>query len=430
MKLSAAGLVAWHSVGFSRGRIFAQRKSCHVYPTHLAFGHFDHRKQSLPPAFLFRTSHSDTMMGKKGLLERLAEGPVIGDGSYVFTLEKRGYVKGGPWTPEAVIEHPEGVKQLHREFMRAGADVLQAFTFYSTDDKLHLAGNLAGESVTCHDQNEAACKLVQEVAAEGKDVLICGGCSPTPSYMEKKGKEVVQQEFKKQVDVFAHREEVDFLLCEFMGHVEECEWAIEAMKAAGKPVACTMRIGPKGDQNGVPTGECAVRMAKAGADVVGINCLYDVNTSLKTVEMMKTALDKAGLSPYLMIQPLGYHCPEVENMLEGYFHLPEAPFALEPRLLTRFDVQKFARAAYELGVRYLGGCCGFEPYHIRALAEELAPERGRLPDASAKHEPWGGALKGSMFAFMRKRAGREHWENLKPTLGRPDHSVLQDHLDE
>ena len=53
-------------------------------------------------------------MTKKGLLERLAEGPVIGDGGFIFSLEKRGYVKAGPWTPEGVMEHPEAVRQLHR----------------------------------------------------------------------------------------------------------------------------------------------------------------------------------------------------------------------------------------------------------------------------------------------------------------------------
>ncbi len=46
-------------------------------------------------------------MTKKGLLERLAEGPVLGDGGFVFAMEKRGYVKAGPWTPEVVMEHPE-----------------------------------------------------------------------------------------------------------------------------------------------------------------------------------------------------------------------------------------------------------------------------------------------------------------------------------
>ena len=46
------------------------------------------------------------------LLERLAEGPVIGDGGFVFALEKRGYVKAGPWTPEAAIEHPDAGNML------------------------------------------------------------------------------------------------------------------------------------------------------------------------------------------------------------------------------------------------------------------------------------------------------------------------------
>ena len=45
--------------------------------------------------------------------------------------------------------------------------------------------------------------------------------------------------------------------------------------------------------------------------------------------------------------------------------------AMEPRALTRIDVHRFAREAYELGVRYIGGCCGFEPHHIKAIAEEV-----------------------------------------------------------
>lgn len=44
---------------------------------------------------------------KKSILERLQEGPVIGDGGFVFALEKRGYLKAGPWTPEVTVEHPE-----------------------------------------------------------------------------------------------------------------------------------------------------------------------------------------------------------------------------------------------------------------------------------------------------------------------------------
>ncbi|CAH1241951.1 BHMT [Branchiostoma lanceolatum] len=366
-------------------------------------------------------------MVKKGLLERLREGPVVGDGSYVFTLEKRTYVKAGPWTPEVVVEHPDAVKQLHKEYIRAGADVVQAFTFYSTDDKLNLPGHEAGGTITCKELNRQACTIAEKVVGES-DVLICGALSPTPSYTEGKGKEAVQREFSKQVEVFVEHD-VDFLLAEFIGCIEEAEWAIELLKSTGKPVACTLRTGPVGDNSGVPAGECAVRMAKAGADVIGVNCKFDPTTCLKTVRMMREALDREGLSPFLMVQPVGFHCPEVEMQHEGYGMLPENPFALEPRQLTRFDVHKFARAAYELGVRYIGGCCGFEPHHIRAIAEELSAERGgRLGEGSKKHVPWGGALTSSVLGTNRAKASREHWEGMQPASGRPGHPNLQPKL--
>ncbi len=50
--------------------------------------------------------------------------------------------------------------------------------------------------------------------------------------------------------------------------------------------------------------------------------------------------------------------------------------ALESRLLNRFDVQRYAREAYNMGIRYIGACCGMEPYHVRAIAEEAS---GHLP---------------------------------------------------
>jgi S-methylmethionine-dependent homocysteine/selenocysteine methylase len=71
----------------------------------------------------------------KPLLDRLREGIVIGDGGYLLELEKRGYVKAGPYTPEVAIEHPEALRQLHREFLRAGAEVLQTCTFYASQEK-------------------------------------------------------------------------------------------------------------------------------------------------------------------------------------------------------------------------------------------------------------------------------------------------------
>ena len=63
-------------------------------------------------------------------------------------------------------------------------------------------------------------------------------------------------------------------------------------------------------------------------------------------------------------------------------------------------MHRYAREAYEIGVRYIGGCCGFEPYHIRAVAEELSAERGCLPAGSEKHDMWGAGLKVGPRIFL------------------------------
>ncbi|KAM3611572.1 uncharacterized protein V6R79_020687 [Siganus canaliculatus] len=356
---------------------------------------------------------------KKGILERLNAGEVvIGDGGFVFALEKRGYVKAGPWTPEAAAEHPEAVRQLHREFLRAGANVMQTFTFYSSDEKLETRGNKVAFTGT--QINEAACDLASEIAKEG-NALVAGGVSQTPTYVGSKSEAEVKTIFKKQLDVFI-KKNVDFLVAEYFEHVEEAVWAVEVLKVTGKPVAATLCIGPEGDMHGVSPGECAVRLVKAGAQIVGINCNFDPTICVKTVKMMKEGVEKAGLKAHYMAQPLGMHTPECS--CRGWIDLPEFPFSLEPRFVTRWDVQKYAREAYNAGIRYIGGCCGFEPYHIRALSEELATERGILPAASEKHGLWGAALEMHAKSWIRAKARREYWENLKPASGRPESASM------
>uniref|UniRef100_F7DS96 Betaine--homocysteine S-methyltransferase n=1 Tax=Ornithorhynchus anatinus TaxID=9258 RepID=F7DS96_ORNAN len=344
---------------------------------------------------------------REGILERLNGGKVvIGDGGFVFALEKRGYVKAGPWTPEAVVEHPEAVLQLHREFLRAGSNVMQTFTFFAGEDSLDCKWKKI---------NEAACDLAREVAKDG-DALVAGGISQTPSYKSRKGEAEIKKVFQQQLEVFV-RKNVDFLIAEYFEHVEEAVWAVEALKESGKPVAATMCIGPEGDLHGIPPGECAVRLVKAGASIVGVNCHFDPTTSLKTVKLMKEGLERAKLKAHLMAQPLAYHTPDCGK--QGFIDLPEFPFGLEPRVTTRWDIQKYAREAYELGVRYIGGCCGFEPYHVRAIAEELAPERGFLPPASDKHGSWGSGLDMHTKPWIRARARKEYWQNLPLASGRP-----------
>merc|ERR1712059_155944 len=103
--------------------------------------------------------------------------------------------------------------------------------------------------------------------------------------------------------------------------------------------------------------------------------------------------------------------------------------ALEPRSLTRYEVRRWAREAYSLGVRYIGGCCGFEPYHIRAIAEELSPERGHLPEGTDKSDPDLTVMKVICDSYSGKtdvetmygayKCSKDYWLTLEPSTGRP-----------
>jgi betaine-homocysteine S-methyltransferase len=364
---------------------------------------------------------------KRTILERLDAGEVIiGDGGFVFGLEKRGYLKAGPWTPEVCVEHPEAVRELHKEYARAGADIMQALTFYGSDDKLDNRGNLALSKYGGSTINAAACKLAKEVAEE-YGCFFLGGVCQTPTYLTEKStqknealfKESVKNTFRKQMQVFKD-EGVDLILCEYFEHVEECELAIETAKEFDLPVAATMCIGPEGDMNQISTAECGLRMAKAGAHIIGVNCHYDPWVCLEAMKLMIDAVKAAGLKVHFMVQPLAYLTPDANR--QGFIDLPEFPFGLEPRLMTRFEMAKYARQAYEMGIRVIGGCCGYESYHIRAVSEELAAERGgKMPISSEKHEPWGGGLKQHTKPWVRARANREYWEKLHPATGRPHH---------
>src|ERR687885_1073375 len=77
---------------------------------------------------------------KTGLMERLAAGPVICAEGYLFEFERRGYLQAGAFVPEVVLEHPDLVEGLHRDFVHAGSDVVEAFTYYAHREKLRVIG--------------------------------------------------------------------------------------------------------------------------------------------------------------------------------------------------------------------------------------------------------------------------------------------------
>src|SRR5213082_4033329 len=116
-------------------------------------------------------------MRSPSLLERLAQGPVICAEGYLFECERRGYLQAGAFVPEVVLEHPEVVSQLHREFVHAGSDVVQAFTYYAHREKLAVIGR-EGD---LEPMNRQALRIAKEVGAEHGS-LVAGNICNTNVY--------------------------------------------------------------------------------------------------------------------------------------------------------------------------------------------------------------------------------------------------------
>ena len=193
----------------------------------------------------------------KGLLERLAEGPVLGDGGYLLELERRGYVRAGPFTPEVSVTNPEALAELHREFLQAGAEVLQALTFYASEEKLGTVG-LAGR---VDDINRAAVQICREVATEG-DALVAGDLSLTWVYegADPASADRVRELFDRQLAVQLD-EGVDLVVAETFTWLGEALIAVERCRAAGVPVVVTMSFEKEGvAYEGESPADCARRL--------------------------------------------------------------------------------------------------------------------------------------------------------------------------
>ena len=158
-------------------------------------------------------------------------------------------------------------------------------------------------------------------------------------------------------------------------------------------------------------------MVRAGADIVGIGGHHGPSDTLDALQLVIDGVKEAGLQAHFIAQPLAFHTPDAGK--NPFKDLPEYPLALEPRVCTRWEVHHYARRAYEMGVRYIGGSCGFEPYHVRAISEELANERGKSCEVTQKYGLSGKGLKVYTQPWIQARTKRMYWDNLKPASGRP-----------
>jgi betaine-homocysteine S-methyltransferase len=310
------------------------------------------------------------------LLERLERGPVICAEGYLFELERRGYLQAGGFVPEVVLEHPEKVAELHREFVHAGSDVVEAFTYYAHREKLRLIG----KEDLLEQINRQALQIAGEVASES-GALLAGDVCNTNVYGGSGSDASVRAMFEEQVG-WAAEAGVDFVIAETLSWLGEALVATAVIKETGLPAVVTLTAHKDPNmRDGVSPAEACRRLEAAGADVVGLNCSRGPATMLPLLEEIREAV-----SVPVAALPVPYRTttsqPSFQSLEDALWEgLPEGrpfPTALDPFTCNRYELAEFARAAHDLGVSYLGVCCGAAPHHIRSMAEAL----GRTPAAS------------------------------------------------
>lgn len=314
-----------------------------------------------------------TSTAKQGLLERLEQGPVICAEGYLFECERRGYLQAGAFVPEVVLDHPEVVTELHREFVHAGSDVVEAFTYYGHREKLRIVG----KEHLLEELNRRALELAREVADES-GALFAGDLSNTNVFAaDDESRQTVRAMFEEQT-AWAVDAGVDYIIAETFSHAEEALIALDVIKATGLPAVVTMALHREPvTRDGLTPAEACKRLEDGGADVVGLNCIRGPATMLPHLESIRAAV-----SCHVAALPVPYRThaeqPTFQSLQDPEFDGQPFPTALDPFVCNRYELAEFGAAALALGVRYLGVCCGAGPHHIRSLAEAV----GRTPPAS------------------------------------------------
>ncbi len=222
------------------------------------------------------------------LVDRLGQGPVLCAEGYLFELESRGYLQAGAYVPEVVLEHPEVVAALHREFVRAGSDVVEAFTYYAHREKLRLIGR----ENELEPMNRQALAIAAGVARE-TGALLAGNVCNTNVYLGDwaHDKARVRPMFEEQVG-WAVEAGADFVIGETFGFAGEALTALEVIREAGLPAVITLAIHqePTTREGWTPEDACR-RLADAGAAVVGLNCIRGPQTMLPLLDAIVEAVD-------------------------------------------------------------------------------------------------------------------------------------------
>ena len=270
--------------------------------------------------------------------------PMLLDGATGTNLFKAG-MPAGVCAEQWLLDHPQAILGLQRDYVAAGSDVLTAPTFES--NRYKLADHGFGGRV--FEFNKKLVALSRE-AADGK-ALVAGNMAPAGIFIEPFGDET----FDGLIDIyreqaFALKEAgVDYIACETFMSLPEARAALLAAKETGLPVTVTLTVDESGRTlSGGDLLANLVTLAAMGAAAVGLNCSTGP-------EIIKTAL--SGVAQHIPVPLIAKPNAGVPGKVEQ---------SLSPEQFAAF----FPNLA-ENGVSIFGGCCGTEPAHIACLRKTL-----------------------------------------------------------
>jgi len=257
---------------------------------------------------------------------------------------------------ELSLGRPELVRQIHRDYADAGAEILETNTFGANPVKLSAYG-LAERA---EEINRAAARLAREAA--GTRASVAGAIGPLGIRIEPWGptsRDEATAHFRRQV-LGLLEGGVDGFVLETFSDLAEIECAYAAVRAESDlPVVAQMTLGGDGrTAYGTDARHIARALTELGADVVGLNCSVGPAVMLDAVEEMAETTTRP-----LSAQP-NAGLPRTVRDRQIYMASPEY-------------VAEYARRMIQLGVRFVGGCCGTTPAHVRALRDVVRQLSGR-----------------------------------------------------
>jgi methionine synthase / methylenetetrahydrofolate reductase(NADPH) len=277
------------------------------------------------------------------------------DSIYVFdgAVGTRFYDKGvfiNRSYDELNLTAPELVSEVHREYVKAGADIIETNTFGATRHKLQEYGL---ES-KLREINIAGVKLAREAA--GEEVFVAGAVGPLDLRIEPYGPtsfDEAKEMFKEQIAALLEGG-VDLFVLETFSDLSEIRQAIKAVnELCDLPVFAQMTIQTDGKTVfGADAEIIAARLDEYGADVIGLNCGVGPTHILTALEKMRSATTKK-----LAAQPNAGLPRDVQGR-QFYMSSPEY-------------MSKFAKRFIKAGASFVGGCCGTTPQHIKLIADSV-----------------------------------------------------------